>query len=266
MGGGGGDKMLSLCSKSYIIEDANGKQKISCKGISKRNLIDPMKKFEECLKFKNVNFSTNVGFRVRESDIFTYSQNKIGFNYFYCKRKVLMDGVSTAPLDLVLTPWEKEVFLVDKPQNPMSNLFTCQIQMEEKSFHSSEQMFHYLIAAAYNQDNFCDKIMNNTDPLELQSLVNSFQEFNPSHNMMESIMRLVITMKFQQVKEFKEELISHCGKHIAYKQINFDKVRETFWGVTVPKILVPVLDIKNISGNNLMGVILMDLHDINTRS
>ena len=209
--------MLSLCSKSYIIEDANGKQKISCKGISKRNLIDPMKKFEECLKFKKVNFSTNVGFRVRESDIFTYSQNKIGFNYFYCKRKVLMDGVSTAPLDLVLTPWEKELFLVDKPQNPMSNLFTCQIQMEKKSFHSSEQMFHYLIAAAYNQDNFCDKIMNNTDPLELQSLVNSFQEFNPSHNMMESIMRLVISMKFQQVKEFKEELISHCGKHIAYK-------------------------------------------------
>ena len=78
--------------------------------------------------------------------------------------------------------------------------------MEEKSFHSSEQMFHYLIAAAYNQDNLCDKIMNNTDPFELQSLVNSIQEFNPSHNMMESIMRLVITMKFQQVKEFKEEL------------------------------------------------------------
>ena len=83
-----------------------------------------MKKFEECLKTKNVNFSTNVEFRVRKSDIFTYSQNKIGFNYFYCKRKVLMDGVSTEPLDVVLTPWEKEVFLVDKPQNPMSNLYT----------------------------------------------------------------------------------------------------------------------------------------------
>ena len=125
--------MLSLCSKSYIIEDANGKQKISCKGISKRNLLDPMKKFEECLKTKKVNFSTNVEFRVRKSDIFTYSQNKIGFNYFYCKRKVLMDGVSTEPLDVVLTPWEKEAFLVYKPQNPMSNLYTCQIQMDQKS-------------------------------------------------------------------------------------------------------------------------------------
>ena len=199
-----------------------------------------------------------MGFRVRESDIFTYSQNKIGFNYFYCKRKVLMDGVSTGPLDVVLTPWEKEIFLVDKPQNPMSNLYTCQIQIDEKSFHSSKQMFYYLIAAVYNQDNFCEKIIKNTDPLELQSLVNSFQEFNPSHNMMESMMRLVISMKFQQFKEFKQELISHCGKHIAYKQINFDKVQETFWGVTVPRKLVTVLPINNISGNNLMGVILMD--------
>ena len=51
--------------------------------------------------------------------------------------------------------------------------------MGPKSFHSSEQLFYCLIAAAYNQDNFCEKIMNNTDPLELQSLVNSFQEFYP---------------------------------------------------------------------------------------
>ena len=63
--------MLLLCSKSYIIEDANGKQKISCKGIPKRNLLDPMRKFEECLKSKKVNFFSNVGFRFRASDIFT---------------------------------------------------------------------------------------------------------------------------------------------------------------------------------------------------
>ena len=111
--------MLSLCSKSYIIEDADGKQKISCKGISKRNILDPMRKFEECLRSKKVNYSTNVGFRVRNSDIFTYSQSKIGFNYFYCKRQVLMDGISTEPLEVTLTPWENEVFLVEKPQNPM---------------------------------------------------------------------------------------------------------------------------------------------------
>ena len=100
--------------------------------------------------------------------------------------------------------------------------------------------------------------MNNSDPLELQSLLNSFQEFNPCHNLMESLMRLVISLKFQQVTEFKQELTSHYGKHIAYKQINFNKIQETFWGVTVPRKLVTVLDIKYISGNNLMGIIIMD--------
>ena len=32
-----GDKMISLCSKSHIIQNKEGKQKISCKGISKKN-------------------------------------------------------------------------------------------------------------------------------------------------------------------------------------------------------------------------------------
>ena len=90
-----GIKMVSLCSKSYIIQDSKGNKKISCKGISKRNLEDPMKKFEDALRNKTTIQSNNVGFRVRKSDIYTYSQEKIGFNYFYCKREVLADGVST---------------------------------------------------------------------------------------------------------------------------------------------------------------------------
>ena len=45
-----GIKMVSLCSKSYIIEDDDGNQKISCKGISKINLKDPMEKFQKALR------------------------------------------------------------------------------------------------------------------------------------------------------------------------------------------------------------------------
>ena len=217
-----------------------------------------MRKFEECLTSKKVNFSSNVLFRVRESDIFTYSQNKIGFNYFYCKRKVLMDGVSTEPLEVILTPWEKDILLVEEKQNPTSNLYSCQIQMDQKTFHSSEQISCYQIAAIYNQDKLCEKIMVNSNPLELQSTVTSFQDFNPCHKLMESLMRFVISLKLPQFTEFKQELSNHYEKHMAYKQINFNKTQETFWGVTVPRKLVTVLDIKYISGHNLMRVILMD--------
>ena len=102
-----GTKMISLCSKSFITKDAEGKQKISCKGISKKKLINPMEKFEKSIYNKVNTVSTNVGFRIKNSSLCTYSQLRLGFNYFYCKREVLSDGVSTKPLDIVLTPWER---------------------------------------------------------------------------------------------------------------------------------------------------------------
>ena len=57
-----GCQMISLCFKSYIIQDSEGKQMISCKGISKKQLIDPMNKFQQTLNEKIINSSTNVGF------------------------------------------------------------------------------------------------------------------------------------------------------------------------------------------------------------
>jgi hypothetical protein len=44
--------------------------------------------------------STNRGFRSMDNQVFTYFQERIGFSYFYPKRKVLADGVSTAPLEI----------------------------------------------------------------------------------------------------------------------------------------------------------------------
>ena len=48
-------QMISLCSKSYIIQDSEGKQNIFCKGISKKQLIDPMSKFQQILNEKLIN-------------------------------------------------------------------------------------------------------------------------------------------------------------------------------------------------------------------
>ena len=102
-----GTKMISLCSKSYIIENEEGKQNISCKGVSKKALTNAMEKFEETFTTKNVTTTKNIGFRINKSVIHTYSQEKIGFNYFYCKRKVLQDGVTT---DITVSPWEEKIY------------------------------------------------------------------------------------------------------------------------------------------------------------
>jgi hypothetical protein len=42
----------------------------------------------------------NKGFRVVNNEMVTYIQQKKGLSYVYDKRKVLADGVSTAPLDI----------------------------------------------------------------------------------------------------------------------------------------------------------------------
>jgi len=43
---------------------------------------------------------TNRNFRMHDGQMFTYTQTRTGLSYFYGKRKVLDDGVSTAPTDL----------------------------------------------------------------------------------------------------------------------------------------------------------------------
>ena len=140
--------MVSLCSKSYIIEDLNGKQKISCKGVSKKNLSEAMEKYMDALKNRTTRSSTNFGFRIKDSNIFTYSQQKIGFNYFYCKREVLSDGVTTRPLSICLSPWTVEVVVVEKVQDPLSNLYPCKISMNGQTFHSSEQILLFFAVEA----------------------------------------------------------------------------------------------------------------------
>ena len=99
---GQGKEMVALCSKTYILQEGE-QTKMSCKGINKKEVIDPMQKFHQVLSTHHSVSGTNRGFRVRDNTMFTYEQKKNGFGYFYCKRKVMADGVSTK------TP---------KPQNP----------------------------------------------------------------------------------------------------------------------------------------------------
>ena len=42
----------------------------------------------------------NAGFIIDGLQTRTYTQIKKGLNYFYCKRKVLADGISTTHLDV----------------------------------------------------------------------------------------------------------------------------------------------------------------------
>jgi hypothetical protein len=72
-----GDGMIALCSKTYYCFGAE--DKFSSKGVNR--------------KTNDINKDTYM-------DVLLTKQERAGFSYFYPKRKVLDDSVSTKPLDI----------------------------------------------------------------------------------------------------------------------------------------------------------------------
>ena len=93
-----GNGFIGLCSKTYYCFGAT--DKYSTKGLSKRQNVINKDTFLAVLTNRRNGSGVNRGFRVRDSSVMTYIQEKAALTYFYGKRKVLADGLSTAPLEL----------------------------------------------------------------------------------------------------------------------------------------------------------------------
>ncbi|XP_071847518.1 uncharacterized protein [Apostichopus japonicus] len=95
-----GDGIVALSSKMYYCFGGVKGDKCSCKGVNKkRNSIDE-KIYKEVLTTKQPKTGENKGFRVRDNHVYTYRLRKDAFTYFYPKRKVQEDGVTTTYLDI----------------------------------------------------------------------------------------------------------------------------------------------------------------------
>lgn len=96
-----GTGMVALNSKTYCCwSDSTGEVKISSKGLSKRtnNLTADM--YKAVLRTKRKHSGTNKGFVYSKNNMFTYSQMRAGLTYFYAKRRVCSDGVSTTNIKI----------------------------------------------------------------------------------------------------------------------------------------------------------------------
>lgn len=93
-----GEGIIGLSSKTYYCFGSY--DKFSCKGISKNCSEIDKDKYLNVLLTKQSSTGLNKGFRVVNNSIYTYNQIREGFSYFYPKRQVLSDGISTVPLDI----------------------------------------------------------------------------------------------------------------------------------------------------------------------
>ena len=93
-----GDGFIGLCSKTYYCFGAT--DKYSTKGSSKRHNDIDKDTFLAVLTNRQSGGGVNRGFRVRDSSVMTYVQERAALTYFYGKRIVMADGITTAPLQV----------------------------------------------------------------------------------------------------------------------------------------------------------------------
>ena len=93
-----GDGFIGLCSKTYYCFGST--DKCTTKGLNKRQNTIDKDAFLNVLTSRRSGSGVNRGFRVHNSSMMTYVQERAALTYFYPKRKVLEDGLTTAPLDL----------------------------------------------------------------------------------------------------------------------------------------------------------------------
>jgi len=94
-----GEGFVGLNSKTYYCWSQDG-DKYSCKGVNKKRNSIKKDTYLRVLKTGQAESAENRGFRVVNNKVLTYSQFRLGFSYFYPKRQVLSDGISTIPLEI----------------------------------------------------------------------------------------------------------------------------------------------------------------------
>ena len=96
-----GDGFVGLAAKTYYCYDKSDatQDKYSSKGLNKSIKLS-REHFLNVLNTKQSSSHKNTGFIMKDKFMYTYEMERAGLGYFYCKRKVLDDGVSTTFLDI----------------------------------------------------------------------------------------------------------------------------------------------------------------------
>ena len=95
-----GNGIIALCSKTYYCFGEDKGDKSATKGLDKRQNQLSKDRFLNVLRTGTSGGGTNTTFRTDGVSVYTYKQQRNSLSYFYIKRKVLDDGVSTVPLSV----------------------------------------------------------------------------------------------------------------------------------------------------------------------
>ena len=229
-----GHSMISLCSKTYVLQSDNESYKFSCKGLNKRSVKDPFKMYSDVLCDQINRGAVNRGVRLRGNILHTYKQERKGLSYFYCKRKVLHDGVSTIPLDITLTPWNLPDRVLYTASDVLGNEYECNIVYRDMVFNSVREAYFHIMRDFTTLDNN-SQIINETDLSDDWMLQRD--------NVMQELLRVKIALN-----EIVLQTLKQTGS-LPLVYIDSD----SYWSVNIPFRLATVTDQYN--GRNRLSFI-----------
>lgn len=249
-----GDYMLSLSSKTYILKNG-GDFKISCKGLMKGNLQNPLEKFKDALFNQKIHSSINVGFSAKSNTIFTYQQERDGITFLYCKRKVLTDYISTEPLDIVLCPWKNtDQYIIHELSHVLSHSYLSDFVFESNVFRSIEQCLDYQNALYCNHLDLGEKI------LSFQSFdIESLKAIRENYKWLEYrdiVLEKILLSKFETNSDFKTVL-----QGTKLKKLILINSSDAYLGCGLDSSLAKVFNEDEFPGCNVLGVMLQKLRD-----
>jgi ribA/ribD-fused uncharacterized protein len=243
-----GSEMICLSSKTYVLRESDDSCKLSCKGMNKARVHNPLEIFMNVMETKETVSNKNIGFRARKNGIWTYTQERAGFGYFYCKREVLADGIRTVPLKLQLTPWTNHNTHCFHEESPLGLLHPCRLQKHNAIFGSASQLFNFEKAVGNDAVGLRKAIAAAKKPIDAAKLGSKIKSKSKWYDCRDEVMEDVLNLKLEQVPEVLTYLENYKGmEFVCIDEFN------NHWGCGHKLKVAELIDPKTFAGQNKLG-------------
>ena len=253
-----GYSMIALCFKTYVL-DSPGGYKLSCKGVNKKSVSDPVKIMTTVLENQISQSGINKGFRAKDNTMYTYTQKRVGFNYFYCKRRVLDDGIHTTPLNLVLSPWpeyNRHIFQ-DKPNSPLCNSYRFDLEMDGLRFISVDHFLVFSLVKFHLGEEPSTIVQVETSWYEICKHKNNVNIKLSWYSELSKVLEAALRSKYTKCEDFKNALDNVEGDEIIFAD------KDTILGCGMQYNVAVLVPSKKYPGQNMLGSLLASLKSEN---
>lgn len=141
-------------------------------------------------------------------------------------------------------------------QDPFSNMYPCQIEINGLKFNSVEQGYMVCKAGAFDDKEIIARLLEQKDPYECKKLGRMVSGFDSREwdKTKLGIMLILCMAKFSQNKELGEALLNTGDKKLGEASPS-----DTVWGIGLSIDSPLAIEPRNWKGMNALGQILTDV-------